>query len=211
MCPWIKINWRLPWRTVFEKNKSSFIMLNHTSLLDGFLGAVVCPPEDIVRVRTMIKSALLKIPIFGRICHWVGHFPVYFTGSAKGDFKVDTEKQAKVSLATNEHIRDGGHIMFFPEGQVSDEPRQLQTFRRGAFALVKEHKPTVWGMAVKGAADTWPKSLGIGGLPANIEIDVWVMFTKEELDSMSVETLCDQAQLRFQARLDGMYDRAKRD
>jgi hypothetical protein len=36
--------------------------------------------------------------------------------------------------------------------------------------LVQEFNPSVWACLVRGAADTWPKGMPFGGIPAQINV-----------------------------------------
>src|SRR5437870_3404128 len=71
-----------------------------------------------------------------------GHFTVYFKSEAKaGDFSVDKDAQEKVTQAIDEHVKEGGGLSFFPEGQINRiDSKVLQPFRRGAFeSFAKKH------------------------------------------------------------------------
>ena len=73
----------------------------------------------------------------------------------------------------NAHIEAGGAIAFCPEGGMNKAPADgLQPFRRGSFAqAVKYHTP-VWGAALYGCTDCWPRNGKVGGFPARLGISV---------------------------------------
>jgi len=210
LTPWIRFNWskKMDWTKAFSEKGNTFILLNHSSFLDGFFATALLPFNRIGTVRTMIKAALLNIPLVGGICRACGHFPVYFTSESEGVFKVNPEKQAIVERDTKEHLQSAGNIVFFPEGQVSSTPDQLQIFRRGGFGMIKEYQANVWGLVMKGCPDIWPKGVSVGGFPGELQAELVQIFTTSEVASMSQEELCEQAQVRMQKVLNAMHGRA---
>lgn len=86
-CPWMRIH-GLPeleeaWREMGREG-SPFVLANHNSKLDSLLITALLPTWLGPGMRSLIKLALFSEPLFGGICHAVGHFPVYFKGSAAG-------------------------------------------------------------------------------------------------------------------------------
>jgi len=207
LTPWIRFNWskKFDWDKAFTGKGNTFILLNHSSFLDGFLATALLPFNRIGTIRTMIKAQLLNIPVIGGICRKCGHFPVWFTSAADGVFKVDSEKQVHVEKETKEHLQTGGNIVFFPEGQVSKVAETLQLFRRGGFGLIKEHNAQVWGLVMKGCTDIWPKDAAMGGFPGTLDAELVQIFTAEEVAALSTSDMCEQAQVRMQAVLDSLY------
>lgn len=68
------------------KDGAPFVLANHNSKLDSLMITGLLPPYISSRMRSLIKLALFNEPLFGGICHSVGHFPVYFKGNAAGAF-----------------------------------------------------------------------------------------------------------------------------
>ena len=195
------------WATWCEVPRRSCLVLNHTSFWDAFLFVGVSPWQYIWNAKTLMKDSLKKLPVFGSIFDRVGHFPVYFKSDADGNFSVDKERQAPVSEAVNQHLKDGGRICLFPEGAVNKNPRKLLPFRRGTFGTIMEHKLPVYYFVTAGNEDTWPYSAAVGGLPADIVISVkkfTIDFEKD--DAVQVATRLEAA---MQAEVDVNY--AKRD
>jgi hypothetical protein len=86
-----------------------------------------------------------------------GHFPVYFSSSKQGSFQVDREAQTKVMEDVKTFVEDGGHLSFYPEGQINREDiNSLQPFRRGSFALALQHDMELWAFLMVGASECWP-------------------------------------------------------
>ncbi|TPP43040.1 Acyltransferase family protein [Leishmania donovani] len=146
--------------------------LNHTSFWDAFVMVGITPMSHLIQMRTLMKSSLRKIPIFGGVFDRVGHFPVHFKSGEDGNFHVDKEKQAIVSQHMRWHLRLGGSVAFFPEGAVNKTPETLQPFRYGTFATVIEHRLRVYYVVSVGSEKTWPPRMACGGLPADVHIRI---------------------------------------
>lgn len=146
------------------------IALNHTSFWDVFEVLGLMPVSHLLYSRTLMKSSLRKIPIFGGVFDRVGHFPVYFKSDEDGNFQVDKERQAAVQVDVNEHLRNGGNIIVFPEGAVNRTPLTLQPFRFGTFATIFEHRLPLYYMVAVGNEKTWPATAACGGDPADIHV-----------------------------------------
>lgn len=136
--PQIKIRSSDNWDIL--KDDQPFVMLiNHTSQLDGFFFYSRTPLKYAAKIRTLFKGELLQVPFLGDLLRYGGHFPVHFTHSDVGKFSVDREKQAVVLEDIKKHLINGGHLAFFPEGQINhNDPLKLQTFRQGLFKLLTE-------------------------------------------------------------------------
>ncbi|GET85711.1 acyltransferase-like protein, copy 2 [Leishmania tarentolae] len=146
--------------------------LNHTSFWDAFEMVGITPMSHLLQMRTLMKSTLRNIPIFGGVFDRVGHFPVYFKSDAGDNFHVDKEKQAVVSQQMRWHLGLGGSIAFFPEGSVNKTPETLQTFRYGTFATIIEHQLRLYYVVSAGSEKTWSPRMAYGGLPADIHIRI---------------------------------------
>ena len=147
----------------------SAMIINHTSFFDAFVFIGSAPPSYLYNCRTLMKSTLRSIPIFGKVFDRIGHFPVYFKSSADGDFSVDKEKQAAVAVRLNEHLKSNGRIALFPEGAVNREPTALKPFRFGTFATIFEHQLPVYYFIAVGNNSAWPATAAVGGYPADID------------------------------------------
>lgn len=143
----------------------SAMVLNHCSFWDAFLFVGLAPVSYIWNCKTLMKSTLRKIPVFGGVFDRVGHFPVYFKSNADGEFGVDKERQAEVSERVSKHLERGGRIAIFPEGAVNKTPRVLQPFRFGTFATIFQHKLKTYFITMVGNDVTWPAAAPLGGFP----------------------------------------------
>ncbi|KAG5486637.1 hypothetical protein CUR178_08004 [Leishmania enriettii] len=170
--------------------------LNHTSFWDPFELIGITPMSHLMQMRTLMKSSLRKIPIFGGIFDRVGHFPVYFTSDEDGNFHVDKERQAVVSQHVNAHLRGGGSLVFFPEGTVNKTPGTLQPFRFGTFTTIMEHRLPVYYMVAVGGEKTWAPQMPYGGLPADVHIRIGAY--PIDFDKMSGKSVAVGLQQRMQ-------------
>ncbi|KAG5487539.1 hypothetical protein LSCM1_07496 [Leishmania martiniquensis] len=175
------------------------LALNHTSFWDTFEVVGITPMSHLLHIRTLMKASLRRIPIFGGVFNRVGHFPVYFTSDADGNFQVDKEKQAVVQERVNAHLRRGGSLVFFPEGTVNRTPETLKAFRFGTFATIMEHRLPVYYMVAVGGEKTWPPQMPYGGLPADVHIRIGrfpIDFDQESSKSVAVRLQQRMQQVR---------------
>ncbi|KAI5689074.1 Acyltransferase [Leishmania braziliensis] len=161
---------QLSWRDIPLHNCA--YVGNHTSFWDVYAFIVLTPLRHILNTRTLMKSSLRKIPIFGGIFDRVGHFPVHFKSDSACSFEVDKERQAQVQQAIDAHLRLGGSLAVFPEGAINKHPQVLLTFRYGTFATIIKHRMEVYYMVSVGSEKTWPLGMLYGGLPADIYIRI---------------------------------------
>jgi len=157
--------------------------------------------DTIKYCRTLLKASLHKVPFFGGITQMTGHFPVYFISDDIGSFSVDREKMDRVMEEVEIHVKDGGTLCVFPEGQVNKDPVKLQTFRKGSFAIATKYQLPVWGCVIKGCSDIWPRG-GYPGAPAKVEAH---LFPIVDPNNKSNDELCALAEKTFQAEVDKLY------
>ncbi|XQJ24478.1 acyltransferase-like protein, copy 1 [Leishmania guyanensis] len=172
---------QLSWRDIPLHNCA--YVGNHTSFWDVYAFIVLTPLRHILNTRTLMKSSLRKIPIFGGIFDRVGHFPVYFKSDSACSFEVDKERQAQVQQAIDAHLRLGGSLAVFPEGAINKHPQVLLTFRYGTFATIIKHRMEVYYMVHVGGEKTWPWWTMLGGMPADLHIRVGHFLIDYDRDS----------------------------
>lgn len=145
-----------------------FVLGNHTSFFDTVLAGARFPASVLWRCRTYMDKALFKLPILSTVCNSIGHFPVYFISAEDGKFTVDKEKTAKVDLDVDAHIKAGGWLCFFPEGQMNKEPDTILPFRYGGMKRALEFDARLQFFVSAGNTTVWPKKALIGGLPGRV-------------------------------------------
>jgi 1-acyl-sn-glycerol-3-phosphate acyltransferase len=195
------------WDEIFsEEGSSPFVIVNHTSQLDSIVFSACLPGFVIHRMKTLAKSGLFKLPIFGTILRLCGHFPVYFKSEAKaGDFSVDKDAQEKVTQAIDEHVKEGGGLSFFPEGQINRiDSKVLQPFRRGAFeSFAKKHAMRMYAFLHTGVDRVWPINDSFGGLPGTIRFKFFRV--PHPPANMELAEFVDHIQKMMQLELDIMH------
>jgi 1-acyl-sn-glycerol-3-phosphate acyltransferase len=151
-----------------SSSRPTFILGNHTSFLDTMLTVTKMPSSLVQRARTYMAEYLFKLPILSTICHAIGHFPVYFNSSKDGDFGVDREKMAQVDSLVDEHLRAGGVLCFFPEGQMNKNPDQLMPLRYGGLKKALQCDARLWSFVTYGCNSVWPRKAQLGGFPGTV-------------------------------------------
>ncbi|MFZ5569442.1 MAG: 1-acyl-sn-glycerol-3-phosphate acyltransferase [Thermodesulfobacteriota bacterium] len=121
----------MPWRKLqihpdVKAVRSSVVVSNHLSYLDPLLLMSIYP-----RHKTIVKSGLFGIPVFGRMLKLSGYMP----SEAKGDFADILIRQMNRMPA---FLASGGNLFIFPEGTRSRDGR-LGEFNKGAFSIARRH------------------------------------------------------------------------
>eukprot|EP00808_Paulinella_micropora_P019683 g6022.t1 len=168
LCPWIKLP-RVDFSVIDVHVRGVVILMNHVSLIDPLATCAVLPIHFGKHTRTFLKAALLDVPIFGPCLRMAGHFPVYFRGEEAGNFSTDKEKMDSVKRRVDEHVKNGGSLMLYPEGQVNrDDPHKLLDFRYGTFDIAIRNNMPIYAYCAINADHCWPSKTGFGGLPCNM-------------------------------------------
>jgi len=145
-----------------------FILGNHTSFFDTVLAATCFSPRVLWRCRTYMDNKLFKLPILSTVCLSIGHFPVHFAKTAEGSFAVDTEKMAEVDQRVDAHLKEGGWLCFFPEGQVNKNPDVIQPFRYGGMKKALAWDARLVFFTSAGNTTVWPTKQQVGGFPGRV-------------------------------------------
>ncbi|KAG8341055.1 putative acyltransferase [Trypanosoma vivax] len=181
----------------------------HTSFFDTLLFLSLASLQYMHRAKALAKSALWKVPLLGTVVEACGHLPVYFTSPDVDSFGVDKEKQAVISVITDEFLTSQGNLCIFPEGVMNRTPEVLRDFRFGTFNLILRHGARVYYMAHCGCDRVWPPSLkGLPGFPA----DIYVYFGSYEYakDTTAKELAAGLRQV-MQKHLDNMIEQRRLD
>ena len=191
MNPQIRLNQSTSSSSVlFEVPKGSIILVNHVSFFDSVIASVVLPLSSTPCIRTCYKAALKFIPMFGELPKYCGHFPVYFMKETQNDFSVDRRKQDEVNERINSFLgNERGILLLFPEGQLSKEPRQIQPFRHGSFAMALKYSSKLFALVQCGTQKTWPLGSSIGGHSATITYDLIAL----DIDYRDTKGVCNTA------------------
>ncbi len=144
---------------------------NHSSWLDILLIIAICPKP----VCFLGKQEIAKVPLFG----WL------FKHS---DVPVERGSQrAARQLLENAYlkIRQGCHLVIFPEGTVSGNATKLLAFKQGAFKLSIDKQVAIVPLILADAWNVWPYEHFFSGRPGRVRIKILKQIEANEIDSSS--------------------------
>jgi len=175
-CCWIRVKVEgLPTfqSAIGKSGRSPVVVANHASFMDTILLVTFMPLSQIGKTKMFVSSHLLSMPLLGTIVAAMGHLAVPFKSTAAGKFEVDRERMAERMQELEAHVKEGGVAGWYPEGTMNRaDPREIQAFRAGGFALAVHLDVEVWCVAFQGNAVCWPASAPVGGRPARIGVDI---------------------------------------
>lgn len=144
-----------------------FVLSNHTSFLDTIIAVARLPSSVVYNCRTYMATHLFNLPVLSTICIACGHFPVGFTGTKDGDFSVDRAAMDKTQARVDAHIRAGGILVFFPEGQMNKDPTSIMAWRYGGMKKALEFDAHLYMFLTCGLENIWPRWEQLGGFPGS--------------------------------------------
>eukprot|EP00759_Apiculatamorpha_spiralis_P005086 PhF_6_TR13021/c1_g1_i1/m.20649/K00655/plsC; 1-acyl-sn-glycerol-3-phosphate acyltransferase len=205
LCPQIRIEEKgstVKWDDI---PKGSYILTNHMCFFDALMLTSLFPLCISSNVKTVMKSSLAKLPIFGSMFDWCGHFPVFFKSSENDNFSVDKERQEKVMERLEAFVASKkGMLALCPEGVMNRDPYRLLPFRHGSFLLALKYKCPMYAMIHFGGQMTWPIEEKLGGRPAHV---TWRL-VKLDIDYSNPElthgAVADECRLQMQRVLDNL-------
>lgn len=141
----------------FRKGQAYVLICNHRSMMDIPVSSTKIPGPN----KTIAKAEMSKIPLFGDL---------YRLGSVLVDRKSKASRAASL-LAMKQVIREGLHMVIYPEGTRNKTADLLRPFHDGAFTLAAETgTPIIIGI-IKGTADIMPSEIPFCLLPGNIRFE----------------------------------------
>ena len=198
----------------------AMVLMNHSSFFDFFLFTSLCPFSLIRQghMRTVMSASLTKLPIVGKsIGDHSGSFKVYFTAKGSGfgkgdasDYSVDRDRQQVETDRMEEHISQSkGFLGFCPEGGMNKTPEEgLKPFRRGSFAQAVKFSTPIWGAALHGCTDAWPRDAKMGGYPCTVSVSLKLLMTPKA--GATAAEVADASQEAMQAQLDDLASKGKK-
>jgi len=120
-----RLTFKIDQRHSISKIRSSLIISNHLSYLDGiYLLSVI---KNIIPI---IKPVYFKVPVLGWIIRLAGFIP------ARSENKLNMESFYMLDRL-EDHFQQGGNLLIFPEGKRS-HTGELNKFKKGPFTLAKK-------------------------------------------------------------------------
>ena len=117
--------------------------MKHQSMLDTFI------MHSILEDPTFImKSELLDVPLYGRVCEKVGNIPI--------DRDMGMKSMKQMLTRSRIEVEDGRSVIIFPEGSRS-LPGEKHPYLSGIFGIYKYLKIPVVPIAVNTGL-YWPKN-----------------------------------------------------
>ncbi|KAL3919151.1 MAG: hypothetical protein SGPRY_005735 [Prymnesium sp.] len=178
MSPWVRTHFSgleaAAQARLGSSGRPVLIAANHTSFLDALLFASHINYATMARLAALASSHLFKIPLLGTVIRSVGHIPVFFKDhKLEQDFSTDQSKKALMLASIERHVKHGGYLCMYPEGQIhrghgSPNTRTLQPFRVGGLKIALEYDMELWAWVSKGNNDCWPRT-AVGGLPSTLK------------------------------------------
>ncbi|HTD94839.1 MAG TPA: lysophospholipid acyltransferase family protein, partial [Chitinophagaceae bacterium] len=126
----------------FRKGENYVVISNHNSFMDVPLVTPFVPGAN----KTIAKSELAKIPVFGLI---------YKRGSVLVDRKSDESRKASLGKM-KEILRIGMHMCIYPEGTRNKTDKPLQYFHNGAFKLAIDNGKAILPAVIFNTAEVLP-------------------------------------------------------
>ena len=124
--------------------RSSVVVSNHISYLDPILFIALFP-----RHKTIVKSSLFRIPIFGRVLRRAGYLPAAPEAGLE-ETMIDGVSNLKPFLER------GGNIFVFPEGTRRRQGEGIGSFNPGAFKIARRTGAPVAVLRIRNTHHLFP-------------------------------------------------------
>ncbi len=123
--------------------RSSVILCNHLSYLDPILLISLFPAS-----KTIVKSDIFRIPIFGGLLRQSGYLP-----SLTEESNIAQVTQQVQGM--KEYLAAGGNLFVFPEGTRSRDGR-ISPFNKGAFRIARICQAPICVLSIRNTHRLFP-------------------------------------------------------
>ncbi len=144
-------------RNNFAKDKTYIVVFNHNALLDPPLSAPFIPAGN----KTIAKSSLAKVPIFGLF---------YKRGAVLVD-RSDDKSRFKSYDQMRATLRKHIHMCIYPEGTRNRTEAPLKNFYDGAFKLAVDSGNEIMPCIISGTTTAMPIHKKFFLLPAKLKME----------------------------------------
>lgn len=175
---WVFPSWRVhvSGRKNFRKNTTYVVVSNHQSQLDILLAFNLFK-----HFKWVSKAEIFKLPFIG----WNMYLNRYVRL-----IRGDKESIEKMMVTSEERLREGSSVYFFPEGTRSNDGR-VKKFKPGAFILAHKLKLPIIPIAISGTCVALPKySMNTKGIQ-HLYLDILEEIPYSRFSSMSVDETSD--------------------
>lgn len=189
MYTWVFPSWKVKvrGRKNFRRKTVYVVVSNHQSQLDILLAFNLFK-----HFKWVSKAEIFKLPFVG----WNMYLNRYVR-LIRGD-KESIEKMMAVS---EERLREGSSVYFFPEGTRSMDGR-VKKFKPGAFILAHKLRLPILPIAISGTNKALPKySMNYHGT-YNLHLDIMEEIPYEKFSSMTVEQTTEMVRNIITTRVD---------
>ena len=159
---------------------------NHVSNLDP----PVLLPSIPGMASVFLKKSLMKIPLLGKAMEMGRFIPV-----SRGNSREEAQKSVEYAAGV---LRDGLHIMMFPEGTRSPDGRLLP-FKKGGFFLAAETGAPMVPVIIRGTRQMMPKGKLTIKNPGEVIVEFLPVVWPKNYSSR--EELMDADRARMEAAL----------
>ena len=186
---WVFPSWRIhvSGRKNFRKDSTYIIVSNHQSQLDILLAF------NLFRhFKWVSKAEIFRLPFIG----WNMYLNRYVRL-----IRGDKESIEKMMLTSEERLREGSSVYFFPEGTRSMDGK-VKKFKPGAFILAHKLKLPIIPIAISGTCIALPKySMNTNGIQ-NLYLDILEEIPYAKFARLSIEETSDMVRNIIIARVD---------
>ncbi len=186
---WVFPSWRIhvSGRKNFRKKTTYIIVSNHQSQLDILLAFNLFK-----HFKWVSKAEIFRVPFVG----W-NMFLNRYVRLIRGD----KESIEKMMTASEERLREGSSVYFFPEGTRSHDGK-VKKFKPGAFILAHKLKLPVIPIAISGTYKALPKySMNTNGIQ-HLYLDIMDEIPYSQFSSMSVKDTSEMVRSIIIKRVD---------
>ena len=194
---WVFPSWRIhvSGRKNFRKDTTYIIVSNHQSQLDILLAF------NLFRhFKWVSKAEIFRLPFIG----WNMYLNRYVRL-----IRGDKESIEKMMVTSEERLREGSSVYFFPEGTRSMDGK-VKKFKPGAFILAHKLKLPIIPKAISGTCIALPKySMNTNGIQ-NLYLDILEEMRYSKCARLSVEETSDMVRNIIIARVGELVAMEKR-
>lgn len=159
----------------FQPGKNYVVVCNHNTLFDILVSTPSVPGAS----KTLAKAELAKIPVFGFI---------YRNGSILVNRK-DPKSRRKSMEEMKEVLKQGMHLILYPEGTRNKTSSPLKSFYDGAFSMAIEAQKPVIPALIFHTKDIIPPEKTFYAWPHSVRMDFLDPISTEGLTLKDVPAL----------------------